>query len=131
MIYDALILAVIMAICWAGGYFYAHYSMLHNVKQFYNSVNNKIAQTETTDNASEDIVRDGIMLVHEHINNVHYFFDKESNAFVCQGASLDDAAGAFCRLDAKLVAMFKNIIDNQYYCFIDGKVVIADQDVET
>lgn len=124
---EVFIFIVVMIVGWFGGYFYAHYVIIQDINKVSSTLKNKIEQRETDSN---DITRDGMMLVHEIINDVHYFFDKEDNSFICQGSSLEDAATAFNSRISGLVACFKHITDNQYYCFIDGIVVPADQAIE-
>ena len=124
---EVFIFIVVMVVCWVGGYFHAHYVIIQDINKISSTLKNKI-QSHKNDN--DVITRDGMMLVHEIINDVHYFFDKKDNSFICQGSSLEDAATTFNSRINGLVACFKHVADNQYYCFIDGNVVPTDQSIE-
>lgn len=123
---DALILAFIMIVCWVAGYFYATYALVRKINKISSEVKSKIEQS-AKDNDSDTITRDGIMLEHEIINDVHYFFDKQDHSFVCQGMSLEEAATSFNSRISGFIGCFKHNVEDQHYCFIDGNVVITDQ----
>lgn len=57
----------------------------------------------------------------EEINNVFYVYDTETNEFVCQGASIEEAAENFKKRKNNTVASFTH--ENKTLFFIDGKVV--------
>lgn len=60
------------------------------------------------------------MLKHEVINGVHYFFTDSGDDFVCQGASLSDAAKNFTiNQGAESLGIFHNTQDQKSYCFVD------------
>lgn len=122
---DIFILLVILICGWVGGYMYAHYAIMRDVKHFSAVLKNKITQSV---NELEQVNRDGIMLTHEVFNNQHYFYNENDKTFVFQANTLEEAA-TLCNDRIKgLVGCFKNSIDNQVYCFIDGRVVRSDQE---
>lgn len=118
---DAIWLMLLCAAYFVGGYLYAIRKMRKQAEDLIRSVLEKQQGAESLE------TRTAIVLNHEIINGMHYFYKVDDHAFVCQGSSLQEAAAAYSKRESTHVGIFKNSTDSKMYYFIDGKV-IADSD---
>lgn len=89
----------------------------------------KNATTEPTvsvhqqDQETESQIYNGMNLIHEIIDERHYFYDEEDSTFVCQGSTLQDAAVAYSKRQGQdYVGMFSHYESNKQYFFLQGQV---------
>lgn len=72
---------------------------------------------------SESEIYNGMYLVHEIIDDQHYFYDESDSTFVCQGPSLEAAALAYSKRQGNdYVGMFSHHESNKQYFFLQGQV---------
>lgn len=89
----------------------------------------KNATTEPTvsvhqqDQETESQIYNGMNLIHEIIDERHYFYDEADSTFVCQGSTLQDAAVAYSKRQGDdYVGMFSHHESNKQYFFLQGQV---------
>lgn len=89
----------------------------------------KNATTEPTvsvhqqDQETESQIYNGMNLIHEIIDERHYFYDEADSTFVCQGSTLQDAAVAYSKRQGQdYVGMFSHYESNKQYFFLQGQV---------
>lgn len=89
----------------------------------------KNATTEPTvsvhqqDQETESQIYNGMNLIHEIIDERHYFYDEADSTFVCQGSTLQDAAAAYSKRQGDdYVGMFSHYESNKQYFFLQGQV---------
>ena len=99
------------------GFFYANRRIARAAEEI---IKNMSAQQKQAFQVEERV---GVILNHEIIDGVHYFYRQSDNTFMCQGNSLETAADAYQKREFKHVGIFKNSLDNKLYFFIDGKVI--------
>lgn len=122
---DFIWLMLLCAAYFAGGYLYAMRRMRKQAEDLIRAMLEKQPSAETVQ------TRTAIVLNHEIINGVHYFYKVDDHAFVCQGSSLQEAAAAYLKRESTHVGMFKNSADNKMYYFIDGKVIAGSDKIVT
>ena len=57
----------------------------------------------------------------EHINDLMYLYDKDANAFVCQGSTIDELAHSAKQLKNIKYAAVMDEKNNSIFSFVDGK----------
>ena len=72
---------------------------------------------------TESQIYNGMNLIHEIIDERHYFYDEADSTFVCQGSTLQDAAVAYSKRQGQdYVGMFSHHESNKQYFFLQGQV---------
>lgn len=116
-IFFDLLNAVIIFFC---GYQYRNITLLRDVKKVTLALNEKLA-----DNSCEDpqvVVKDVKSLKHEIHDSTHYFFLEDTNTFVGQGQSLQDAAKHYTKLVGRdVLGCFLHSESKVKYCFVNDE----------
>lgn len=124
---DTLTLIVICFVYFVLGYVYAIKRISKKSKDFLEHIQKSALEKQgfkiTEFEGNQVIARTGIELVHEVINNTHYFYKEHDMSFVCQGNSLEEAAKVFHERNGNTAGYFINTIDNKTLYFIDGKIL--------
>lgn len=116
IIFD-LINAAIIFFC---GYQYRNITLVKDIKKVTTELNQKL--TETKSSEPQVVVKDIKTLSHEIHGGIHYFFLENSNTFVAQGQSLQDAAKHYTKLVGRdVLGCFLHSESKVKYCFVNDE----------
>ena len=113
---DLLIILVYTVVIFGCGYWYSQYRTLQVQIRALRALKERLTELKEKTIA-------GILLTHEIVNNVHYFYSKEDDTFICQGNTLEEAATRYSELNKDSSGCFVHSVDGKLYCFFNGKVL--------
>lgn len=116
---DLLIILVYTVVIFGCGYWYSQYRTLQLQIRALRALKQRLENIKANTVA-------GVILTHEIVNNVHYFYRKEDDTFICQGNTLEEAATRYSELNKDSSGCFVHSIDGKLYCFLNGKVLEND-----
>jgi hypothetical protein len=96
--------------------FYAVYIFLRVSKKI---LANKIAVSNKPEIVEEV---DFQKLIHEINSEIHYFYDERNKQFICQGATLSDAANNYTKIQGiDKLGVFVNLENQKIFCFLNNQ----------
>ncbi len=75
-------------------------------------------------NESENVTINETKVKIEEVNNILYIYDSETDEFICQGNTIDEAAENFSK--RRSIASASLTHNNTTVCVIDGKVTTTN-----
>lgn len=103
----------------AAGYFVCYISILRSIGRRLLEEQHRLQTTK-----QPTIINNMVKLKHEVVDGINYFYEEDTDNFVVQGTTLDDAAKNYTLTEgADSLGIFYSKQDKKSYCFYKGKLM--------
>lgn len=102
------------------GYMYREFILIKDLMKVSKNLQEKVIQRKEAEESMN--IKQMHKLKHEVVNDIHYFYLEETNNFVCQGETLEDAAKHYTLSQGKdTLGWFFHQQTNTILCFNDDQ----------